>query len=192
MWTTLQIILIALGLLLAYTGNEISIPVLFYAGIGCLGLAMIAAGWEAILTKQLGLYRRRHWGRTTYGGVAAVFHGVQLNFTGLFIIVIAFMMHFDNGRDIFLHLVRRPGLMLVLLGGLCLLQAGITFLSTRAMMQSSRGFFTSAMMAAGLLPGLILVVVGLALGALGLFETLAPASFDEMGGALLEQLYGPR
>ena len=69
MWATVQIILIALGLLLAYTGNEISIPVRFYAGIGCLGLA---------------------------------------------------------------------------------------------------------------------------LGALGLFETLAPASFDEMGGALLEQLYDPR
>ncbi|HSL31229.1 MAG TPA: hypothetical protein VK900_18650 [Anaerolineales bacterium] len=188
----LQIILIALGLLLAYIGNELSTPVLFYAGIACLGLAIMVMGWEGIITRRMVLRRRRGSYRATYTGVPAIFQGVQFNFIGLFLIAVAAMMYFNNGREIFLQMIRRPGLVLVLLGGLCLLQAAINFAGAWQMRQGSQGFSTSALIVVSMLPVLILVVVGLGLGAVGVFETVAPASFDEMGGALLEQLYGAR
>jgi hypothetical protein len=41
-----------------------------------------------------------------------------------------------------------------------------------------------------LLPGVILVIVGLALTGLGVFELIAPTAFDQMGGGLLEVIYG--
>ena len=191
MWTTLQIVLIALGLLLAYLGNQFSMPILFSAGVGCLGLAMMVSGWEAILTRHMVL-RRRRGARRTYTGIAAIFQGIQFNFIGLFLIALAFIMYFDNGQGISQQMARRPGLLLVLLGGLCLLQAGITLSGSREMSQGSQGLVMINLVVARLLPGLILVVIGLGLGASGLFETLAPARFDEMGGALLEQLYSAR
>lgn len=192
MWSTIQIVFIALGLLLVFGGNELSIPILIYAGIGCLGLAMMVIGWEGIVTRRMVLRRRRGSYRATYTGVPAIFQGVQFNFIGLFLLAVALMMYFNNGREIFLQMVRRPGLMLVLLGGLCLLQAAINFAGAWQMRQGSQGVFTSALIAVSMLPVLILVMIGLALGTLGLFETVAPVRFDEMGGALLEQLYSVR
>jgi len=41
-----------------------------------------------------------------------------------------------------------------------------------------------------LLPGVILVVIGLAFTALGLLDLTLPAVFDKMGGGFLEVLYG--
>jgi len=43
-----------------------------------------------------------------------------------------------------------------------------------------------------LLPGIILVVIGLGMTGLGLFEILAPEAFDKMGGGFLEILYGTK
>lgn len=192
MWSIIQIAFVALGLLLVFGGNELSMPILIYAGMGCLGLAMMVIGWEGIITRRIVLRRRRGSYRATYTGVPAIFQGVQFNFLGLFLIGAALMMYFNNGREIFLQMVRRPGLMLVLLGGLALLQAAINFAGVWRMRQGSQGFFTSALVAAGMLPVLILAVIGLALGVLGVYETVAPARFDEMGGALFEQLYGAR
>ena len=191
MWSTLQIIFIALGLLLAYIGMQSSIPILLHAGVGCLGLGMMATGWEAIITRHLVL-RRRHGSRQTYMGIPAILQGIQFNFIGLFLIGLAFTMQFDNAEQILLQLVRRPGLPLVLLGGLCLLQAMILFSGSQQAREGSGGIAMVSLLFSRLLPGVVLVVVGVGLGALGLFDTLAPARFDEMGGALLEAVYGVR
>jgi hypothetical protein len=43
-----------------------------------------------------------------------------------------------------------------------------------------------------LLPGIILVILGLGAMGLGLFEMAAPNAFDAMGGGFLEMLYGLR
>lgn len=190
MWFAIQFVLLILGFLLAFLGDRFSIPILFSAGVSVLGLAMMAFGWEGIITRRITLGRRRNGGGRTHTGISAIFHGVQLNFLGLFLIAVAFMMYFDHGRGIFLYLVRRPGLLLVLLGGLCLLQAMIAFLGAQQARQSSGCLGILSLLAAGLLPGLILSAVGLVLGALGVFESLAPARFDELGGGLLEELYG--
>jgi len=40
-----------------------------------------------------------------------------------------------------------------------------------------------------LLPGLILIVIGIGATGLGLFEFIAPAQFDALGGGFLEVLF---
>lgn len=194
MWSTFQIvqtIFLALGLLLAFGANQFSIPILLYAGVGCFGLAAMVIGWEAILTRHMVLHRRRGRYRETYTGIPAIFQGVQFNFIGLFLIGIAFMMYFNNGREIFLQIVRRPGLFLVLLGGLSLLQA-IIFWESREPEESSRRMRILVFVFARLYPALIWLVMGLVLSALGVIDALAPVRFDEMGGGFLEELYGLR
>lgn len=127
MWTTLQVIFGFLTLLLVFVGNQFSVPILFSAGVACFGLTSLAIGWEAIITRRIVLGWRRRSGRQLYTGIRAVFQGVQFNFLGLFLIVVAFLMYFNNRREVFLQMVRRPGSLLVLLGGLCLLQSMIAF-----------------------------------------------------------------
>jgi uncharacterized membrane protein len=102
MWTTVQIVLGLLGILLVLGGDKLSIPALGHAGIAFLGLTSMAIGWEAIFTRQIQLGRRRHGNVQTYTGLAAILHGIQFNLLGLFLIGIAVMTYFNaNGRAVF-------------------------------------------------------------------------------------------
>jgi hypothetical protein len=112
-----------LGLLLVFGGDRLSLPVLTHAGIACLGLAMIATGWQAILTQRLVVRGRGGRYAEAYSGVPAIFQGIQFNFLGLFLIGVALVTYFSNWQEVFQQMVRRPGLPLVLLGGLAVLQA---------------------------------------------------------------------
>ena len=193
MWTTIQIILGLLGVLLALGGDRLSIPILTYAGIACLGLAAIAIGWEAILTRRIVLGRRRHGDVQTYSGLPAILQGVQFNLIGLFLIVIAFIVYSNaDGRAVVLQMVRRPGLPLVIFGALCLMQAGISIPGPHEMRQGPRWIVVMNLLVSRLLPGLILLGIGFGAMGLGLFEIVAPRGFDEMGGGFLEVLYGLR
>ena len=192
MLKTIELILIILGLLVAFIGYQFSIPVLLHAGIGCFGLAMIVIGWQAILTRHMILRGRRRGPRQTYTGVAAIFQGIQFNFIGLFLIGMAFMMYFNNSQEIALQIARRPGLPLVVLGGICLMQAMITFSGPEEYKRGSQGLVVMNLLIARLLPGLILVILGVGFSLLGLFEAVAPERFDELGGRLLEEVYGVR
>jgi hypothetical protein len=102
------------------------------------------------------------------------------------------MMYFNNDQEIALQIARRPGLALVVLGGICLMQAMITFSGPEEYTQGSQGMVVMNLLIARLLPGLILVVIGVALSLLGLFEAVAPDRFDDLGGRLLEEVYGVR
>ena len=192
MWTTIQIILGLLGLLLALGGDRLSIPILTYAGIVFFGLSAMALGWEAIITQHIVLGRRRRGNRETYTGAAAIFQGVQFNLLGLFLIGIAFLMYFNNGREVFLQMVRRPGLALVVFGGICLMQSGIALAGAREWKEGPGWTVKMNLIVSRLLPGLILLGIGLGATGLGLFEAVAPSTFDEMGGGFLEVLYGLR
>jgi hypothetical protein len=188
----IETILIVLGLLFAFVGYQFAIPILLPAGLGCFGLAMIVIGWQAIITRHMVVRRRRRGYGQTYTGIPAIFQGIQFNFIGLFLIGIAFMMYFNNAQEIALQIARRPGLSLVVFGGICLLQAMITFSGPEEYKQGSQGLVVMNLLVARLLPGLILVVVGVGLSLLGLFEAVAPERFDELGGRLLEEVYGVR
>lgn len=192
MWTTLQIIFGVLGILLALGGDRLAMPVLLYAGAACFGLASIAIGWEAIVTRQIRLGSRRRGTRETYTGLAAVLHGVQFNLIGLFLIGVGLSTYLNNGREIVLQFVRRPGVPLLIFGALCLMQAVISLTGSHEQRQGPRWTVAMNLFAARLLPGIILIVIGVGAAWLGVFEILAPEAFDEMGGGFLEVLYGVR
>jgi hypothetical protein len=192
MWTTIEFTLMGLGLLLVFGGDRLSLPVLIHAGIACLGLAMLAAGWQAILTRRLVLRGRGGRYPEAYGGLPAIFQGIQFNFLGLFLIGFALVTYFSNWQEVFQQMVRRPGLPLVLLGGLALLQTIIMFLGRGGAGERSQGLVILELLVGRLFPGLIWLVLGVGLMMLGLFDAASPVKFDEMGGRFLEELYGLR
>lgn len=193
MWRTIQVMLGVLGFLLAFSGDKLSIPYLFYSGIACLGLACMAIGWEAMITQQIVIGMRRHGNRETYTGVPAIFQGVQFNVIGLFLIGMAIMLYLNaDGRGIFLQMVRRPGLPLIALGILLLMQAAITLIGSHEIKEGQQWMVIVNLLVARLLPGVILVILGVAATGLGLFEVVAPNAFDARGGGFLETLYGLR
>jgi hypothetical protein len=191
MWTTLQIIVCALGILLIFGGEKLSMPILGSAGLVFLGLTAVAIGWETIITRQIKFGQRRHGNVETFTGLAAILQGVQFNLIGLFLIGIAIAVQLNaDGRAVFLQMVRRPGLSLIVFGALCLIQAVITLTGSHELRQGPRWMVSLNLAISRLLPGIILVVIGLGALGLGGFEIIAPAAFDEMGGGILETIYG--
>jgi hypothetical protein len=192
MWTILEFTFMGLGLLLLFGGDQLSMPVLIHAGIACLGLAMIAAGWQAILTRRLVLRGRGGRYPEAYTGVPAIFQGIQFNFLGLFFIGFALFTYIGDWQGVFHQMVRRPGLPLVVFGGLALLQAMIMFLGRGGTGERSRGLVVLELLVGRLFPGFIWLILGVGLMMLGLFDAVAPVKFDEIGGTFLEELYGLR
>lgn len=193
MWTNVQLILGIMAILLVFGGDKLSMPLIRNAGLAFFGLTAMAIGWEAIITQHVKFGSRRKGTRQTYTGLPAILHGVQFNLLGLFLIVIAIMIYFNvNGRAVFLQMVRRPGLPLIVFGMLFLIQAVIMLTGSRELKQGERGIVILNLMVSRLLPGSILVVLGMGAMWLGVFEIIAPDTFDEMGGGFLEVLYGLR
>jgi hypothetical protein len=191
MWTTIQIILGVFSLLLVFVGDRLSIPFLSYAGMACLGLTSMAIGWEAIITRHIVIGRRRHGNIQTYTDLPAILQGVQFNLLGLFLIVISIMIykHF-NGREFVLQMARHPGFPLIVFGVLCLMQSAITLTGPHELQEGQRWVVIMNLLVSRLLPGLMLVVIGVGMTGAGLFEIVAPEAFDKMGGGFLEVLYG--
>ena len=191
MWTTMQIVLGLLSLLLVFVGDKLSVPLLSDAGMACLGLTSITIGWEAIITRRIVIGRRRHGSRQTYTDLPAILQGAQFNLLGLFLIVVSIMIYKNmNGRELAMQMARHPGLPLILFGILCLMQSVITLIGPHELEDGPRWIVIMNLLVSRLLPGIILVVIGLGMTGLGLFEILAPKAFDEMGGGFLEVLYG--
>lgn len=190
MWTTIQIVFGVLSLLFVLVGDKFSIPLLSDVGIACLGLTSIIIGWQAIVTRRIVIGRRRHGSRETYTGVAAILQGVEFNLLGLFLIAVASLLYNNvNARELGLQMARHPGLPLIAFGMLCLIHSVITFIGPLDSREHA-GWILMISWLARFLPGIILVVLGLSLTGLGLFEIVAPNAFDKMGGGFLEVLYG--
>lgn len=189
LWSIVQIGLAIIAILLAVAGDKLSIPILLYAGISLFGVTAIIVGMEAMVTRRIVLYRRRNYSET-YLGLAAYAQGVQFSLIGIFFIGASIMAYLNNGRDIFLRLVQRPWPLLVVFGVYCLMQSIIAFGGSVEQKQGTRWVVALDFMVGRLLPGLILVAIGLGALGLGLFEFASPAQFDALGGGFLEVLFG--
>jgi len=192
---TVQIICGVLGFLAVFAGDRFSMPVLFYGGIVCFGFLAMAIGWEGILTQQMVTGSRRSGSRRTYTGLPAILQGIQFNLLGIFLIGVSAMMYLNyqnTWREIFLLFVRRPGIPLLGFGVLMLMQAAINLIGSHELRQGERWLVILNLLVSRLLPGGILILLGLGALWLGVFEIIAPDSFDEMGGGFLEVLYGLR
>jgi hypothetical protein len=195
LFRTVQIIFGVLGLLLAFGADRLSMPVLLYGGIVCFGFMALAIGSEAIATREIVVGSRRRGTRQTYTGVPAVLQGIQFNLLGLFLIWLSAFLYLKgevSGREIFLDFVRRPGIPLVVMGVLLLMQA-VSMSWGSLETRGDKGWLAVvSFLFSRLLPRLILTLLGIGALGLGLFEIAAPTAFDEMGGGFLEMLYGLR
>ena len=189
LWSRIQIGLAVVAFLLAFLGDKLSSPALLYAGIAMFGVDAILVGMEAMITQRIVLSRNRNYSET-YLGFAAYAQGVQFSIIGIFFIVAALAAYLDNGRDLFLHFVRRPWSVLVVFGVFSLMQPIIAIGGSVEQKQGSRFAMMLDLFVGRLLPGVILIVIGLGALGLGLFEFVAPAQFDALGGGLLEVMFG--
>jgi hypothetical protein len=187
-WTKVQISIFVVGLLLAFVGDKLSSSIMTYGGISLFGVAAFLIGMEAAITRRIVLGSRRY--SETYVGFPAYAQGMQFMMVGAFFILVSFLAYFDAGSDLFLQFVRRPWPVLLVFGVYCLMQAVIAIGSFEESKQGTRWIVTLNLLASRLLPGIILIVIGLGAVALGLFDLTAPALFDKMGGGFLEALYG--
>jgi hypothetical protein len=187
-WTIAQVAVFVLGFALAFAGDKLSIPLLLYGGISLFGVAAFLIGMEGAITQRIVLGRRRY--NETYVGIAAYAQGVQFMMIGAFFIGVSFLAYFDTGRDTFLQLVRRPWPVLLVVGVYCLMQSIIAFYGYEEEKQGTRWVVILNLFTSRLLPGVILVMIGLGLTGLGLLELTLPAVFDNLGGGFLEVLYG--
>ena len=188
LWTTAQLVIFAVGMLCAYVGDKYSIPILLYGGISLFGVTAILIGMEAAITRRIVLGRRRY--NETYVGFAAYAQGMQFMMIGAFFIGVSFLAYFDTGRDTVLQLVRRPWPLLLVFGFYCLMQSVIAFSGYEEAKRGERWVVILNLLTSRLLPGVILVVIGLGFMALGLLDLTMPAVFDSLGGGFLEVLYG--
>lgn len=189
LWSIVQIGLAVIAFLLAFVGDKLSIPILFYTGISMFGVTSIVVGMEAMITRRIVLSHHRNYNET-YLGLAAYAQGVQFSLLGIFFIGTSLMAYLDNGRDIFLHLVKRPWSVLVVIGVYCLMQAVIAIGGSVEQKQGTGWVVMLDFFVGRLLPGIILIVIGFGALGLGLFEFVTPAQFDAVGGGFLEVLFG--
>ena len=187
-WTTAQFVVFAAGMAGAYFGDKYSIPILSYGGISLFGIAALLIGAEAMITRRIVLGSRRY--NETYVGLPAIAQGYQFMFIGMFFLGVSFLAYFNTGRNLFLQLVQRPWPVLLTFGVYCLLQSMIAIGSYEEAKQGTRWIVILNLLTSRLLPGIILIVIGLGAVALGLLDLTAPAVFDRMGGGFLEVLYG--
>ena len=187
-WTIAEVIAFGAGIVFAFTGDKLSNSLLTYGGMVLFGSAVFLIGMEAAITRRIVLGRRRY--NETYVGLAAYAQGVQFMMIGTFLILVSFLAYFDTGRDMFLQLVRRPWPVLLIFGIYCLMQAVIAIGGYEEERQGTRWIVTVNLFISRLLPGMILIVIGLGAVALGLLDLTAPAVFDTLGGGFLEVLYG--
>jgi len=188
-WSVVQIGLAVLALLLAFAGEKLSIPFLLYGGIALFGVAAIVVGLEAMITQRIVLFRQRNYSET-YLGLAAYAQGVQFSLIGVFFIGVSIVSYFDSGQDLVKYLVRRPWSVLVVFGVYCLMQAVIAVGGSLEQKQGTRWVVMLDFLVGRLLPGFILIAIGLGALGLGLLEFIAPARFDALGGGFLEVLFG--
>lgn len=187
-WTIAQAVFFALGMLGAYLGDKYSISILTYGGISLFGMTAILIGMEAAVMRRIVLGRRRY--NETYVGFAAYAQGMQFMMIGAFFIGVSFLAYFGAGRDFVLQLVRRPWSVLMVLGFYCLMQSVIAFSGYEEAKQGERWVVILNLLTSRILPGVILVVIGLGFMVLGLLDLTTPAVFDKFGGGFLEVLYG--
>jgi hypothetical protein len=185
------VVLFVLGILAILGADKLGINSLSQAALGLFGLAAACVGLDALITRRIA-FRQRNMSET-YTGVAAVAYGMLFLFLAAFLLGLALLVQAESGRDFFLAVARRPGGFLVTLGGMLSLGAVIAFSGSVEGKQGTRFDQILNLIFSRALPAVILISLGLAAFGLGIFETLAPAAFDNLGGGFIETFFtGPQ
>lgn len=187
----LAIVVALVGALLLFLGQRLALDILTYAGFGVIGVVAILFGLQAAITRQmLQTSRYSRHATETYVGIAAIAQGIILIMIGLLFIGLALVAYLNSGRELFLHFVRHPGLILLIIGLFLMMTAISALVGTVEEKEGGRFEVFLNLLASRLLPWLILLALAAAAIALGLLEISSPQIFDQLGGGFLEVLFG--
>ena len=191
---TLQIAAPAASFVALAAGFLLGWPRLAALGVAGLGLTVVALGQFAIRERQLMFIRGalrtpKPYRYFLYEGIAAIPFGLALAIVGFGAIVSATLFFFGVGIDAMRDAVlARPGVVLVPLGALLLCQGlGFAIGFRRAAESTGERLWLEFLHLPARLGGAILVTLGAASLALGIFEWLAPDTFDRVWAAIRDE-----
>jgi hypothetical protein len=187
-FTGSEVFFMVVGGLCLWGNDYFNLPILLRLGLGSFGATFSIMGMEAVITQEISFTSGRRYSET-YGGLAAIAYGVIFGIIGLSLFGIAFIMQYSSGEEVFQRLVRHPGPLLLLLGVVFLLMAVVRLTGLAALQRGMKWTAVLSVLGYSLLPGLLLLILGLGALGLGFFEVLAPAAFDKLGGGFLESLF---
>ena len=191
LWTGLMIFFGLAGVLLLFLGQRFSLDILTYLGFGLIGVTCIVIGLRAAITrKMVQISRYNRHASETYVGVAAIAQGILFILLGLFFIGFALVAYKNNGRELFLNIVRHPGLVLLTFSVILMMAAITAFVGTVEDKEGGRFELYLTLLTSRLLPGVVLIVLAFGALGLGLLEISSPQTFDQLGGGFLEVLFG--
>ena len=189
-WSKFVIAIAIIGILFMVVDQIFMIPILTYFGIFNFALSGILIGLEGIVKRRI-ILRSRYSRRLseTYIGITAVAQGILIIFLGLFLITISILAYFNSGQSVLHYFIRHPGIPLLIFGFICFLSSTISILGSVEEKQGTKFLVILNLLTSRLLPGLILIVIGLAATCLGMIEIFDPKYFDSLGGGFLEVLF---
>lgn len=179
-----------LGVLLILFSILVESPPAFNFGVILFSLAGIMVGIDAISRRKIILrspYDRRL--SETYIGIAAVAQGLLVILTGCFLIILILLNYFNEGRNLFHHFIRRPGISLIFLSSYCILTAVFMSIGSVEEKQGSKFKIILNLFASRILPSTVLILLAIFFFSLGVIEIVNPQYFDALGGGFLEQLF---
>jgi hypothetical protein len=173
------------GLLLLIAADRLSHPELIGPGLILFAVGIVATGGDAIFRRYT-VERIAETARSrTYQGLAAVLIGAVLVLFGMAVGVTGVAFLIGEQHALYDSLLARPGIALVPVGLASAASGGARLLGAREW----RGSVSRVLAAVPeRLGGLILLLIGAALAAIGAFELIAPDAFDRELNALLAQL----
>jgi len=189
-WSKFVIAVAIIGILLVIADQIFTISILTCLGIIVFALTGIMIGLEGIVKRKI-ILRSRYSRRLseTYIGITAVAQGILIIFLGLFLIAISILAYFNSGQSVFHYFIRHPGVPLLIFGFICFLSSTISILGSVEEKQGTKFLVILNLLTSRLLPGLILIAIGLAVTCLGMIEIFDPQYFDSLGGGFLEVMF---
>lgn len=184
-----EIALLVLSFALMYAGVQLGLPALINLGGFSIGAFALVGGVQAIITKRLGFEtRQRNFGpRELYTGLAAQLWGVLfIAFAILVFILVGIAWIYPGGAEAFWanFLGQTWGWGIILLGiGLTLVVNGIIRL-----MAGSAGYYKGVADLVERISGVIPLLIGLGLAALGFLLIIAPGPLTSLAKQVMTSL----
>lgn len=185
-WDKFEIGLLVSGALIAVAGAALGIPTLSSVGVGLFALDIAALGLEGILTRKM------KWGITyyvseTYQGLAAVGLGLIMLVVGLGFGALVVAQAFNQQESLFEAIWSRPGLILLILGGLAFFRGVAGVIGAAEWDKPGLARVGAALER---LASAFLVILGALVLALGGLELIAPGAFRSILGLVWQMLLG--
>jgi len=189
-WAATVISIAIIGILLILYDNFFNSIVSLNIGVLLFSLSGIMIGLEAIVKRKIILSAPYHKRLSdTYIGIATIAQGLLIILTGCFLIGLLTLNYLNEGRNLFHHFVKHPGIPLLFLSVFCFLTAVTAIIGSLEDKQGLKFLVILNLLTSRFLAGTILILLGIFFLCAGILEIINPNYFDSIGGGFLEVLF---